>query len=428
MDDAPIGVLAFALALLIVLSAFFSASEIGMMALNRYRLRHLVESGHRRARIVDRLLRRPDRLLGVILLGNNFANLAASALATVIALRLWGDAAIAVATALLTITVLIFAEVAPKTIAAMHPERVAFPAALVLRPLLLVCYPLVWLINALANLLLRVCGVSLTRTRAQISADELRFAVMEAGALIPEAHQAMLLAILDLEKITVEDVMVPRGEIQAIDLDIDWEDILEQIGRVRFTRLPVYHGSLDNVAGMVHVRDIVGRMHENKLTRELLMAAVREPYFIPEGTPLATQLLNFKQVKRRIGLVVNEYGDIRGLVTLDEILEEIVGDFSTAAIGKLEDIHPQADGSYLVKGAASIRELNRKLGWQLPSEGSRTLNGLITEYLEDIPEPGTSLVLGGYLIEITRTRGTAVEVARIRPHPAEPTTSETAAS
>ncbi len=428
MDDAPIGVLAVALALLILLSAFFSASEIGMMALNRYRLRHLVESGHRRARLVDLLLRRPDRLLGVILLGNNFANLAASALATVIALRVWGNAAIAVATALLTITVLIFAEVAPKTIAAMHPERVAFPAALVLRPLLLVSYPLVWLINTLANLLLRVCGVSLTRTRAQISADELRFAVMEAGALIPEAHQAMLLAILDLEKITVEDVMVPRGEIQAIDLDTDWEDILTQIGRVRFTRLPVYHGSLDNVAGMVHVRDIVGQMHENKLTRELLMATVREPYFIPEGTPLTTQLLNFKQVKRRIGLVVNEYGDIRGLVTLDEILEEIVGDFSTAAIGKLEDIHPQADGSYLVKGGASIRELNRKLGWQLPSEGSRTLNGLITEYLEDIPEPGTSLVLGGYLIEITRTRGTAVEVARIRPHPAEPATSETAAS
>lgn len=428
MHDAPIGVLAFALALLIFLSAFFSASEIGMMALNRYRLRHLVESGHRRARIVDRLLSRPDRLLGLILLGNNFANLAASALATVIALRVWGDAAIAVATALLTITVLIFAEVAPKTIAALHPERVAFPAALVLRPLLLVCYPLVWLINVLANLLLRICGVSLTRTRAQISADELRFAVMEAGALIPESHQAMLLAILDLEKITVEDVMVPRGEIQALDLDSDWEDILAQISRVRFTRLPVYHGSLDNVAGMVHVRDIVGQMHENKLTRESLMAVIREPYFIPEGTPLATQLLNFKEVKRRIGLVVNEYGDIRGLVTLDEILEEIVGDFSTAAIGKLEDIHPQADGSYLVKGGASIRELNRKLGWQLPSEGSRTLNGLITEYLEDIPEPGTSLVLGGYLIEITRTRGTAVEVARIRPHSSGPAASETAAS
>lgn len=428
MQDVPIGVLVFALVLLLVLSAFFSASEIGMMALNRYRLRHLVESGHRGARLVDRLLSRPDRLLGVILLGNNFANLSAAALTTVIALRVWGDASIAIATALLTMAVLVFGEVAPKTVAAMRPERVAFPAAFVLRPLLFVSYPLVWLINAIANLLLRMLGVSLTRTRAQISADELRFAVMEAGALIPEAHQAMLLAILDLEKITVEDVMIPRGEIQGIDLDADWDEVLAQIGRVRYTRLPVYHGTLDNVAGMVNVRDIVSQMHENKLTRESLLGIIREPYFIPEGTPLTTQLLNFKQVKRRIGLVVNEYGDIRGLVTLDEILEEIVGDFSTAAIGKLEDIHPQPDGSYLVKGGASIRDLNRKLGWQLPSDGSRTVNGLITEYLEDIPQPGTSLVLGGYLIEIMRTRGTAVEVARIRPHRAERPASQSVAS
>lgn len=422
MDDVPIGALSLALALLILLSAFFSASEIGMMALNRYRLQHLAESGHRAARIVQKLLERPDRVLGVILLGNNFANLLASAVATIIALKLFGEAAIAVATALLTVTVLIFAEVAPKTIAAMQPERVAFPAAYVLRALLTVSYPIIWLINKIANRMLRLLGVPLDKKGVQLSSEELRFAVLEAGTFIPKSHQAMLLGILDLEKTTVEDVMVPRGQIQGIDLDANWDDILAQIARSRFTRLPVYRGSLENVVGMVHVRKVLNQFREDKLDRESLTQIMSEPYFIPQGTPLNRQLLNFKQVKGRIGLVVDEYGDIMGLVTLDEILEEIVGDFSTEAIGKLEDIHPQADGSYLVNGGATIRDLNRKLGWQLPTNSSRTLNGLITEYLEDIPEPGTSLILGGYQVDIMRTRGTAVEVARIHPRPEESTT------
>jgi Mg2+/Co2+ transporter CorB len=416
LDDVSIGALAIALTFLILLSAFFSASEIGMMALNRYRLQHLAESGHRAARAVHKLLERPDRLLGVILLGNNFANLAASAIATIIALKLFGEAAIAVATGVLTVVVLIFAEVAPKTIAAREPERVAFPAAYVLRPLLKALYPLVWLINQIANRMLRMLGVPLDKKGDQLSSEELRFAVLEAGTFIPKSHQTMLLGILDLEKITVEDVMVPRGQIQGVDLDDDWDDILAQIVRSRFTRLAVYRGSLENVVGMIHIRMVLNRIREDKLSREALVESMDEPYFIPEGTPLNRQLLNFKRARRRIGFVVDEYGDIMGLVTLDEILEEIVGDFSTEALGKIEDIHPQADGSYLVKGGASIRDLNRKLGWQLPSEGSRTINGLITEYLEDIPEPGTSLRLNGYQVDVMRTRGTAVEVARIRPY------------
>ncbi|MFQ5994375.1 MAG: HlyC/CorC family transporter [Acidiferrobacterales bacterium] len=424
MDDIPIGALAVALAFLIFLSAFFSASEIGVMAINRYRLQHLAKSGHRAARLVEKMLERPDRLLGVILLGNNFANLTASAVATIMALKLFGEAAIALATGLLTVTILIFAEVAPKTIAAMQPERIAFPAAYVLRPLLIVSYPVVWLINAIANKMLGLVGIQLTKRRDEISSDELRLAVREAGALIPKSHQTMLLGILDLEKITVEDVMVPRGEIQGIDIDDDWDEVLAQIARSRFTRLPVYRGSLDNVVGMIHVRKVLNHIREDKLTRESLVDVIEEPYFIPKGTQLATQLLNFKEEKRRIGLVVNEYGDIMGLVTLDEILEEIVGDFSTEAIGKLEDIHAQDDGSYLVKGGASIRDLNRKLGWHLPTEGSRTLNGLITEYLEEIPEPGTSLLLNGYQVDIMRTRGTAVEVARIRPFQEEEIAAE----
>lgn len=416
MDDVPIGALAIALTLLILLSAFFSASEIGMMALNRYRLKHLAQSGHRAARIAHKLLERPDRVLGVILLGNNFANLAASAVTTIIALKIFGEASIAVATALLTITILIFAEVAPKTIAAMQPERVAFPAAYVLRFLLKVCYPIIWLINQIVNQMLRLLGVPLDKRGDQISTEELRLAVMEAGTMIPKTHQAMLLGILDLEKITVEDVMVPRGQIQGIDFDDDWDDILAQLTRSRYTRLAIYRGSLENVIGMIHMRKVLNGLRENKLSRETLIQSMTEPYFIPEGTPLNTQLLNFKKTKRRIGFVVDEYGDIMGLVTLDEILEEIVGDFSTEAIGKIEDIRPQADGSYLVKGGASIRDLNRKLGWELPSDGSRTINGLITEYLEDIPAPGTSLMLNGYQVDVMRTRGTAVEVARIRPY------------
>ena len=416
MDDVPIGALAIALTLLILLSAFFSASEIGMMALNRYRLKHPAESGHRAARIAHKLLERPDRVLGVILLGNNFANLAASAVTTIIALKIFGEASIAVATALLTITILIFAEVAPKTIAAMQPERVAFPAAYVLRFLLKVCYPIIWLINQIVNQMLRLLGVPLDKRGDQISTEELRLAVMDAGTLIPKTHQAMLLGILDLEKITVEDVMVPRGQIQGIDFDDDWDDILAQLTRSRYTRLAIYRGSLENVIGMIHMRKVLNGLRENKLSRETLIQSMTEPYFIPEGTPLNTQLLNFKKTKRRIGFVVDEYGDIMGLVTLDEILEEIVGDFSTEAIGKIEDIRPQADGSYLVKGGASIRDLNRKLGWELPSDGSRTINGLITEYLEDIPAPGTSLMLNGYQVDVMRTRGTAVEVARIRPY------------
>ncbi len=401
---------------LVLASGFFSASEIGMMALNRYRLKHLAESGHRAARIAHKLLERPDRVLGVILLGNNFANLAASAVTTIIALKIFGEASIAVATALLTITILIFAEVAPKTIAAMQPERVAFPAAYVLRFLLKVCYPIIWLINQIVNQMLRLLGVPLDKRGDQISTEELRLAVMDAGTLIPKTHQAMLLGILDLEKITVEDVMVPRGQIQGIDFDDDWDDILAQLTRSRYTRLAIYRGSLENVIGMIHMRKVLNGLRENKLSRETLIQSMTEPYFIPEGTPLNTQLLNFKKTKRRIGFVVDEYGDIMGLVTLDEILEEIVGDFSTEAIGKIEDIRPQADGSYLVKGGASIRDLNRKLGWELPSDGSRTINGLITEYLEDIPAPGTSLMLNGYQVDVMRTRGTAVEVARIRPY------------
>ena len=417
MGDISTGVLIGALVFLVFLSAFFSAAEIAMVSLNRHRLRHLAASGHRGARIAEKLLARPDRLIGVILLGSNSVNALFSALTTVTVIHLWGEeeSAIAIATVIITLVILILTDLAPKTLAALHPERIAFPSAFVLRPMLWLIYPVVWVINGMANGLLRLVGVRVqARSADQVSPEELRAIIMEAGVLIPESHQDMLLAILDLEKITVDDVMVPRGKIEGVNLDAEWDEIVNQITGSRYTRLPVYRGSLDNVTGMIHVRRVLNLMREGKLDKESLEQVIIEPYFIPSGTTLTTQLLNFRQVKRRVGLVVDEYGDIQGLVTLDEILEEIVGDFTAHAMGRIEDVHPQSDGSYLIRGTVSLRDLNRQLDWKLPTDDSRTLNGLIVEYLEDIPEPGTSLMIHGYQVEILRTRGTAIEIARVR--------------
>jgi len=424
LSPTTLGIL---LVVLILLSGFFSASEIGLMTINRYRLRGLMQSGHRGARLASRLLEQPDRLLGVILIGNNAVNIAASFVASLLTLDLYGEKALAIAAAMLTFIILVFAEVAPKTLAALHPERVAFPAAYVLAPLLKVLAPVIWLVNGLANILLRLFGVNVRRrTASSITAEELRALVREADVLIPESHQDMMLAILDLEKVTVNDVMVPRNRIRGVDLDAAWDDIVTQLTASRYTRLPVYQGNLDNVVGVVHTRLVLNLMREGQLDRDALMRIVADPYFIPWGTSLTTQLLNFKKVGRRMGLVVDEYGDIQGLVSLDEILEEIVGEFTTRALRKDDDIHPQPDGSYLVQGTISLRDLNRKLGWALPTEESRTLNGLITEHLEDIPESGTSFKLHGYTVEILRTRGTAVAIAKISP--VEPVAEDSAES
>jgi Mg2+/Co2+ transporter CorB len=416
MTDLPLGLLFGALVVLIVLSGFFSGSETALMALNRYRLRHLARAKHAGAVRAARLLERPDRLIGLILLGNNFVNILASAIATVIALQLMGEAGIAVATGLLTLAILIFAEVAPKTLAALNPERIAFPATFLLAPLLKLLYPLVWAINAVANALLRLLGVSPEDVaRDHLSTEELRTVVHEAGAMIPRRHQKMLLSILDLENVAVEDIMVPRNEIVGIDLDDDWSDIQAQLTSSQYTRLPVYRESLDNVIGMVHLRQITHLLLKGGLHRQDLESTLREPYFVPEGTPLNTQLLHFQRRKQRMALVVDEYGDIRGLVTLEDILEEIVGEFTTDPGAITGDVHPQPDGTYLVDGSANIRELNRVMNWHLPTDGPKTVNGLVLEYLENIPQPGTSLRVAGYPIEIVQTRGNAVKMVRIKP-------------
>ncbi|MCO6414427.1 MAG: HlyC/CorC family transporter [Thiogranum sp.] len=426
MDDIPLGVLFGALGFLIILSAFFSGSETGLMTLNRYRLRHLVRARHAGATRAQKLLERPDRLIGLILLGNNFVNILASTLTAVIAVRLIGEAGLVIGAAILTIVILVFAEVTPKTLAALHPERVAFPAAFIYGPLMWLLYPMVWAVNIVANAILKAFGVRPEEgTIDALSQEELRTVVLEAGAMIPKRHQDMLLNILDLENVTVEDIMVPRKDISGIDLEDDWNTIVQQIISSPYTRLPVFHGSIDNVVGFIHLRRVLPLLKREQLDRETLENLTREPLFIPENTPLNRQLLNFQRERRRVGLVVDEYGDIQGLVTLEDILEEVVGEFTTDPATNISDFTLEGDGVYLVNGTANVRDLNRALSMELPTDGPKTLNGLVLEYLEDIPEPGTSLLLSGYPIEIVQTKGNLVKTLRVHAtrrrviHPAE---------
>ncbi len=416
MDDIPLSILIGILVFLIIASGFFSGSETGLMSLNRYRLRNLVNKKHKGATIAQKLLDTPERLIGMILLGNNAVNIVASAIATIIGLRLMGEAGIAVATAVLTVIILVFAEVTPKTLAALHPERYALPASFLLALLLKVFYPVVWFINQITNLIFRLLGIpKQERSITRLSRDELRIVVNEAGSMIPQRHQEMLLGILDLEQITIDELMIPRNEIIGIDLEDDWDSIVTQLSESQHTRLPVYEGDIDHIVGMIHLRNALSLFKQKSFSVDELRNIIREAYYVPAGTPLNTQLLNFQTKKRRIALVVNEYGDIQGLITLEDILEEIVGEFTTDPAASNKDIHQQEDGSYLIDGSITIRELNKALGWNLSAEGPKTLNGVILEYLEQIPDPGTSLMLEQYPIEITQSNSNAVKTIRYNP-------------
>lgn len=415
-DDMPIGLLLSLLVILVFLSAFFSGTETALMSLNRYRLRHQAKSGNRSARITEALLKRPDRLIGLILLGNNAVNLTASAMATVIAIRLGGENAIWAGTAILTVVVLIFAEVAPKTIAALHPPKIALPAALIYYPLLKLAYPVVWLINLIANSLLRLLGVSPSDIASHsLSAEELRTVVAEAGAMVPRRHQQMLLRILDLDAVTVDDVMVPRQDIVEIDLASDWEENLATIRNSEFHRLPICRDGIDNIVGVVQVRRLLPHLATGSLDENRLAEMMREPYFVPEGTPLTKQLLNFQQQQRRAAFVVDEYGDVQGLVTTEDILREIVGEFDRVERPAEVGIIQTLEDSFIIDGSANVRQLNRLMNWSLPTDGPKTLNGLIVEELETIPEPGTRLTLAAHPIEILETAEHSIRRVRVFP-------------
>lgn len=427
MNDIPTGALFAALFFLLLLSAFFSGSETALMTLNRYRLRHLAEEGNTTARMAERLLRQPDRLIGLILLGNNFVNILASSLATIIALRLGGEGAIAAAAFLLTLVVLVFAEVAPKTLAALHPERLAFPASWIYTPLLHPWSPLrwiVWVVNAIANNLLKVLKLYPEDIEGDaLSREELRTVVTEAGAMIPQKHKKMLLNILDLEKATVEDIMIPRNEIDGVDITAPLDEIVQDLKQSPYTRILAFEGSIDKVRGFIHARRLLQMVLDHELSRERLDELIRDPYYIPAGTALNRQLLQFQRQKRRLGLVVDEYGDVQGMVTLGDLLEEIVGEFTTDPSDSIADVRAQEDGSYLVDGGATVRDLVRTLRWDLPTDGPKTLNGLIMEQLESMPETGISLLLNGYPVEILQTQANAVKTARIRPAERRPAES-----
>ena len=413
-DQAPLGLLVALIVVLLVLSAFFSATETALMSLNRYRLRHQSRSGHRAARVAEWLLQRPDRLIGLILLGNTGTNIAAAALVTVLAQRLGGEGAVLAATFLLTVVVLIFCEVAPKTIAALNPARIALPAALIYYPLLKAAYPVVWLLNLFANGLLRLFGVSPHQIASHsLSADELRTVVAEAGVMVPRPRQRMLLSILDLDAITVDDIMVPRQEIVGLDLDLTWEENLGVIQTSEHDRLPVYREYIDNIIGVTRVRDLLPDLARGELTQALLLERIREPYFVPEGTPLTKQLLNFQQHRRRSAFVVDEYGDVQGLITTQDIVNELVGELDHSSALDL-GITKESDLSYVVDASANVRQLNRVMNWNLPTDGPKTLNGLIVEQLETIPESGTGVTVANYPIEILDTSEHGIKRVRVR--------------
>ncbi|MEW5756373.1 MAG: HlyC/CorC family transporter [Pseudomonadota bacterium] len=401
----------------LVLSAYFSGSETALMSLNRYRLKHLVRTGHRGAKRADFLLSRPDRLISLILLASNFADIVASSIATIIALRLWGETGIAIAAGVLTLVMLIFCDVAPKTLAVLHPERVAYPTTLLLVPLQKLLTPVIWLVSILSNSVLRMLGGRINRTTTDmLTREELRTVVNEAGAMIPQRHQKMLINILDLDQATVEDIMIPRHDIAGIDLEEDKDKIHKQLSSSLHTRIPLYEGDVNNIVGVLHAKNAMQAVLRGNTTKEALRQLASEPYFVPEGTPLYTVLLNLQKEKRRIGLVVDEYGEVLGMVTLEDILEEIVGEFTTDPTATHKGIFPQEDGSYIIDGGMNIRQLNRTMQWELPIDGPKTLSGLIIEYLETIPEPGTGLRLAGYPIEILQTKDNMVKTARIYPH------------
>jgi Mg2+/Co2+ transporter CorB len=408
----PLGMLFSILALMLVLSAFFSGSETALMTLNRYRLRHLVKLKHAGAIKAHRLLQRPDRLLGLILLGNQFANIFAASVTTVIAIRLYPEeeSSIAIGAGILTIAMLIFSEVTPKTLAAIKPELLAFPAAWIYTGLLKIFYPIVGFVNLFVNLLLRLVGIDVKENGhdTQLSKDELKSIITEAESLMPIRYQKMLLGILELESATVEDIMTPRNEIIGIDLEQPIENIISQIKLSPHTQLAVYKKNIDRIVGFLHLRKVLMLINEQDFDKHTIMGLLSKPVFIPESTPVHTQMLNFKTEKSRIGLVVDEYGDVQGLVTLDDLLQEIVGELLTDD----NTARKQSDGSYLVDANITVRELNRVTQWSLPTEGPKTLNGLIIEFMETIPEPGTSIKLHGHPLEIIKCDENTVKLVR----------------
>lgn len=418
MEHVSTSTLIIILILLVIISAYFSASETGMMTINRYRLRHQAKQGNRSARRVERLLEKPDRLLSLILIGNNLVNIVASALGTIVGMRLYGNAGVAIATGVLTFVILIFAEVMPKTIAALYPQQVAFPSSFLLRPLAKVCLPIVWAFNAITLILMRCIGIRGTVIRSDaVSKEELKTIVNESKGKLSRRNQDMLISILDLDKVSVDEIMVPRTEIFGIDINDDWKSILRQLTHSPHGRIVLYRDSLDDAIGMLRVREAYRLMIEKQeFTKQMLIKAADKVYFVPDSTPLNLQLVNFQRNNEKVGLIVDEYGDIQGLISVEDILEEIVGDFTTSMSPSLaEEVTRQPDGSLLIEGSANIREINKALNLALPEEGARTINGLLLEELGDIPTLNTLVTIGHYQFEVIAIGENVIKTVKLLP-------------
>ena len=416
MDDIPLSAQFISLGILLLMSAFFSLAETSMMALNRYRLKALVRLGSRGARLTTSLLQQTDKLLGVILLGNTLVAAGAATLAALIAHTLWGDhkwvpAASAV---IVTFALLIISEITPKVIGAAYAEKIALPVAFVLKPMLKALYPIVWFVNLFVQTLLWLLRLRPASTAEnKMTPDELRTLVLEAGNYIPHKHQSILLNLFDLESITVDDVMTPRNQIEALDINASPATLRQQIATAYHRRLPVYQGQPDNILGIILLRKLLAVSQDGEISAEQVLKLMREPYFIPSGTPLFTQLQQFQEHQDRLCFVVDEYGELMGLLTLEDIVEELIGEFATHSPLQPGRFHRQTDGAYLVEGGSLLRELNRKLGYRFPLDGPKTLNGLILEHLRDIPEPATSLRIAGHRMDIVQTQDRVVKSVRL---------------
>lgn len=414
LDAIHPGLLLGILAALIITSAFFSSSETAMVALNRYRLRHLAEQGNKAALRVEALVKRMDSLLSAVLIGNNIANIYAATLATLLAIKWFGSTGAALAPLVLTVVILICAEITPKVYAANRPEQIAYPASHILKFLVWLLTPIIWFTNGISSLVLRLAGIRPNSGGdAALTPEELRTVVNEAGGLVPEKHRLMLLNILDLETITVEDIMIARTDMLGVDLDDSMEDILALLRAAPHTRLPVFQGNPNNVVGILHLRRLAHLLQNATVTKDDIRALMHTPYFVPESTPLNQQLIHFQNARRRNAMVVDEYGDVQGLITLEDILEEIVGEFTTNLTTVHDDVRPQADGSYLIDAGMHLRDINRVLRWDLPTDGPKTLNGLILEYLQDIPESCVSMRIKGYLMDVTELNENTVKTVRV---------------
>jgi Mg2+/Co2+ transporter CorB len=413
-DDSTLGLLLGLLVFLVFASAYFSSSETAMMSLNRYRMKHLKRTGHAGAKRASKLLESPDRLIGIILIGNNFVNILAASIATSIAIAVFGGPEPIITTVVLTLVILIFAEVTPKTIAALYPEKIAYPSSYLLIVLLKVLYPIVWIVNSVSNRLVILLGFRPESDDShQLSKEELRTVVYESAERLPRRRHGMLLNILDLEHVTVNDIIVPKNDIVGIDIEDSLDEILDQISGSQHTRLPVYKGSVDNIVGMLHMRTIGKLLKLDHVNKAAIIQESSKPYFVPKSTPLHTQLFNFQKHKLRMAFVVDEYGSFMGMITLEDILEEIVGEFTTDMATSSRDIHPQPDGSFLIDGSASVREINKVLSWELNTSGAKTLNGLLMEILEDIPESSVGINLESYYAEILQIKDNMIRTVRM---------------